>query len=151
MLCTLIKILILCFGIFSKSAYAALPELDYSKESNELLNIANELSKRYLAEATDFTRTKDEAVKPEPSIENGKIGTNGNKLEKYVFISLSIPEGALMDIIHDAKTHGFKPILRGFKENSYKKTVDALANIVKQTGYGVIIDPELFKTYEINT
>ena len=75
--------------------------------------------------------------------------TQVTKLEKYVFISLAMPEQGLMDLLKQAKKEGFIPVLRGFKQGSYKKTVQALNQIITKTGYGVIIDPELYKEVAI--
>ena len=71
------------------------------------------------------------------------------ELEKYVFVSFTIPEHALKELIKQAKQHEFIPVLRGFKEGSYKKTSVALEQIIKETEYGVIIDPEIYKEFDV--
>jgi type-F conjugative transfer system pilin assembly protein TrbC len=68
---------------------------------------------------------------------------------RYLFISLSMPSSALVELVKEAKKEGFVPVLRGFKENSYRKTVAAFEELVKKTDYGVSIDPELFKEFDI--
>lgn len=74
-----------------------------------------------------------------------------SELRKYLFVSFSMPESALMELIKQAKEHGFVPVLRGFKNEEYKPTFEALASILKETGYGVNIDPELFKEFAVDT
>jgi conjugal transfer pilus assembly protein TrbC len=78
-----------------------------------------------------------------------RLNNTDNKLEKYVFVSFAMPEHSLKEIIKQAKQYEFVPVLRGFKEGSYKKTIEALDHIIKETGYGVIIDPEIYKEFDI--
>ncbi len=87
-----------------------------------------------------------------------ELKTEGNKLTgqgvtddsgKYVFISFAMPESALNALIRQAKEEKFIPVMRGFKDGSYKKTAEALQQIIKETAYGIIIDPELFKEFDV--
>ncbi len=84
-------------------------------------------------------------------IQNALSTKQIKKEERYVFVSLSMPEQGLLEIIRQAKKYDFVPIMRGFKEDSYKKTVIALEEIIKKTEHGVVIDPELFKEFEIKS
>lgn len=67
----------------------------------------------------------------------------------YVFVSLSQSKHNLIEILTAAKRHNAQVVLRGFKEGSYQKTVKELTEITTKANYGVIIHPELFKTYNI--
>jgi type-F conjugative transfer system pilin assembly protein TrbC len=86
-----------------------------------------------------------------PNYDNVKTDFNNTgKEEKYLFISFSIPKTALLDLINGAKESGFIPVLRGFKNDQYNDTVKELQDIIKETQYGVVIDPNLFTQFEIN-
>jgi type-F conjugative transfer system pilin assembly protein TrbC len=69
----------------------------------------------------------------------------------YIFVSLSLGEKALFNLAIDAKRYGATLVLRGFKAGSYVKTVHALQKIIQETGQGLIIDPELFTLFAIQT
>lgn len=67
----------------------------------------------------------------------------------YVFVSFSMGEKALMNLVREAKAYDATLILRGFIEGSYAKTVRALQNIINKTGEGLLIDPELFGLFGV--
>ncbi|MEO0347728.1 MAG: type-F conjugative transfer system pilin assembly protein TrbC [Pseudomonadota bacterium] len=69
--------------------------------------------------------------------------------KKYLFISTSLPIKNLEILLIEAKKHDFVPIMRGLKEDSFQKTHNFFTQIVKKTDYGVIIEPELFKEFNI--
>ena len=102
---------------------------DYVKESNVLMaksiSVINEDLKEFRIEVSD------------------------EKYRRLVFISLSMPEKVLETIINQAKIHHFVPVLRGFMDGSYVKTAEFLQNIIKKTEYGVVIDPESFKEFDV--
>lgn len=75
--------------------------------------------------------------------------TTHNKGDLLVFVSFSLGEKALLNLAQDAKQFGVTLVLRGFKDESYAKTVQALQTIIKKTGQGVIIDPELYSLFSI--
>ncbi|OFX02241.1 MAG: type-F conjugative transfer system pilin assembly protein TrbC [Alphaproteobacteria bacterium RIFCSPLOWO2_02_42_7] len=67
----------------------------------------------------------------------------------YIFVSFSMGEKALLNLAKEAKDTGATLVLRGFKEKSILKTVKALEKVIKTTGQGFIIDPELFDLFAI--
>lgn len=67
----------------------------------------------------------------------------------YIFVSLSMGKKALLNLAEQAKEFGGTLVLRGFIEGSYKKTVSALQHIIRKTGQGFIVDPELFEIFQI--
>lgn len=67
----------------------------------------------------------------------------------YIFVSFSLGEKALLNLAQEAKQFGAILVLRGFREGSYRKTALALQQIIKKTGQGVIVDPELFSLFHI--
>lgn len=66
-----------------------------------------------------------------------------------IFVSFSMGEKALLNIAHEAKRFGATLVLKGFKEGSYRKTAQALQEIIIKTGEGFIIDPELYTLFNI--
>jgi type-F conjugative transfer system pilin assembly protein TrbC len=75
--------------------------------------------------------------------------TKNKPAELTLFVSFSMGEKALLNLVQEAKLYGATLVLRGFKDGSYAKTVKALQNIIQKTGQGFIIDPELFSLFSI--
>ncbi len=74
-----------------------------------------------------------------------------NPVTCYVFVSLSMGEKALLHMAEEAKKYEAILILRGFPDGSYRKTVHSLQKIITKTGQGVLIDPELFSLFGIES
>ena len=70
--------------------------------------------------------------------------------ELYIFVSLSMPQSRLINLLQEAKSYGGIVVLRGLKNNSYKDTANFLQPIIKQAEAGFIIEPNLFEKYNIN-
>ncbi|MBX9621607.1 MAG: type-F conjugative transfer system pilin assembly protein TrbC [Alphaproteobacteria bacterium] len=83
---------------------------------------------------------------PEPFINHLQ---KANSAELTLFVSFSLGEKALLNLANEAKLYKATLVLRGFKDNSYAKTVHALQKIIQETGQGLIIDPELFSLFSI--
>jgi len=64
-----------------------------------------------------------------------------------IFVSLSMPKTTLKALYEEAQTHRAVLVLRGLKDNSFKKTTENL----QQLGIALQIDPLLFKKYQIKT
>lgn len=124
-------------------AYILQLEYAYAAQLDQLVDKSHKAGKQYEKEALQLKEKSNFPVSQ--AISNTQDGT----LEKYVFISLALPEQGLMDLLKQSKKEGFIPVLRGFKQGSYKKTAYALNQIIAKTGYGVIIDPELYKEFGI--
>lgn len=67
----------------------------------------------------------------------------------YVFVSFSVGEKSLLNLAQEAKQWNATLVLRGFKDDSLRKTVAALHKIIVKTGQGLMIDPELFSSFKI--
>jgi type-F conjugative transfer system pilin assembly protein TrbC len=133
------------------------------KEVNKYANDATEKAKEYAKESYELKRKSfkgvDEYIKETKLFEGAgtRDGKNGNneilgisdKCRKLVFISLSLSDNNLENIVREAKVRGWVPVMRGFKEGSYKKTAKYLSEMMRKTGYGVVIDPESFKEFEV--
>ena len=136
------------------------------KEVNKYVNDATEKAKEYAKESYELKRKSfkgvDEYIKETKLFEGAGVidatdGKNINseilgisdKCRKLVFISLSLSDNNLENIVREAKVRGWVPVMRGFKEGSYKKTAKYLSEMMRKTGYGVVIDPESFKEFEV--
>ena len=98
------------------------------------------------AEFQDFVadlQAQTQESLPRPSQPKGKSG------DLYIFVSFSLGEKALLNLANEVQPYGATLVLRGFKDNSYAKTVQALQNIIVKTGQGFIIDPELFSLFSV--
>ena len=133
------------------------------KEVNQYANDVTEKAKEYAKESYELKRKSfkgvDEYIKETKLFESAgaRDGKNGNneilgisdKCRKLVFISLSLSDNNLENIVREAKVRGWVPVMRGFKEGSYKKTAKYLSEMMRKTGYGVVIDPESFKEFDV--
>ena len=63
----------------------------------------------------------------------------------YIFVSFSMPKEALKALAVEAKKHNAVLVIRGLIDNSFVKT----AMVLKELGEGIILDPTLFKEYDI--
>ena len=71
------------------------------------------------------------------------------KTELYIFASLAMPKTRLIELIKEANNYNGVVVLRGLRNNSYKDTANFLQPIIQEAGAGLIIDPTLFTTYNI--
>lgn len=74
-----------------------------------------------------------------------------SKVEFYIFISFSLSRKTLHSLLKASQTYGATLVLRGLKEGSFKKTVSALMELYKDTKGRVVLDPSLFKKFNINS
>ncbi len=68
----------------------------------------------------------------------------------YVFVSYSMNEKNIIDLGKEASKYGAHLVLRGFVDNSYIKTANIFQKFMSETGQGISVDPELFKTFAID-
>ena len=82
-----------------------------------------------------------------------KIKQNSCALEKqdglHVFISFSMPKTLLKQYDNIAKKIGARLVLRGFKNNSFKETINYIQEISSQ-GIAIEVNPVLFQKFSIN-
>lgn len=118
----------------------SLQKIDTLRQDKEFQDIVSELqTKKQNAPNTSFTLNTalQEALPESP------------KANLYIFVSFSLGEKALLNLAYEAKQFEATFVLRGFKDGSYRKTAQALQNIITKTGQGVLIDPELFSLFNI--
>lgn len=87
------------------------------------------------------------------NIKNGyhkKTGRSVEGTKAMVFVSFSMPELSLKQIIHDAAQYQVPIVIRGLYQNSFRKTVEKMFTLVKENKKGgIAINPKWFKEYEI--
>lgn len=155
LLSTLVKILFLVTTLIT-SAYVVLANENEQWINNHIANL--ELDQSYLKDAKDikensYQNLKKEFVGKEKADETEKIektnAENIDKFDKYIFVSSSIPKKNLISLAIAAKKHNAYLVMRGLIENSYPKTTAYLQEIIEKSNNGFVIDPELFKLYQI--
>ena len=113
------------------------------KEAEEFSSISLKKAKEVL-ESTNFKSFLTE-IKDHPQILKQPVSSSS----LYIFVSFSMGEKALINLAQESKHYEATLIMRGFKDNSLRKTVAALYKIILTTGQGVIIDPELFNRFKV--
>lgn len=63
----------------------------------------------------------------------------------YIFVSFSMPKESLRALAMEANKHNVVLVIRGLVENSFLKT----ATFVKDLGESVVLDPLLFREYNV--
>ena len=138
------KLLFTLILLFSNSV-SALDINEFSKFDNNVLAWAKNLTQKANVSSTKHW-VKDIQKIPD------KLQVGENKVPKaaelYIFATLSMPN--LKALLQDAQKYGGIVTIRGLKNNSMKETVSELLKITKLDSEGVMIDPLLFKEYQIS-
>ncbi|CAL7962392.1 conjugal transfer pilus assembly protein TrbC [Gammaproteobacteria bacterium] len=80
-----------------------------------------------------------------------KINEKLNTTEQaIVFVSFSMPDLSLKQIINDASRYKIPVVIRGLYKNSFRETVNKIFELVKENNKGgIAINPRWFRDYEI--
>lgn len=106
------------------------------------LNVPEQLVKTSPRAIEEVMANMEAFKKPVPA-------KNGDDL--IVFVSLSMPVEVLQELGRQAKEAGGILLLRGLKDNSMAKTMQAVSAINKPVGVEWEINPALFKTFKVET
>ncbi len=108
----------------------------YEKEALELKN-----------NAPSSFKDKGCSVRNNLSCSKQPTGTSQKKNSSTVtiFVSFSMPKETLKALAFEAQKHKAVLVIRGLIDNSFLKT----ATFVKELGEGIILDPLLFRKYNI--
>jgi conjugal transfer pilus assembly protein TrbC len=90
----------------------------------------------------------------EQQVFQGKIKDKPARYEGFnffVFVSFSMPKQGLLELCKDIARAGGVPVLRGLYKNSFKETGLIMQKIVKVSGQGMLIDPNLYEQFNIET
>lgn len=83
------------------------------------------------------------------SMEQGAVQKAPNAV---VFVSFSMPDLALKQLIAEGKKYQIPVVMRGLYKNSFQETATRIFNLVKEKNQGgIAIDPLWFKEFNIKT
>lgn len=119
------------------------------QEVMDLITLSNEKRDEVLSDPEFQAFVADQKAKAMAQIESDLPPEAKVSRELYVFVSFSMGEKGLKAALEDAKRYGAQVVLKGFKDGSAKKTIAALTAMTEKTKYGLIIDPELFETFQV--
>ena len=128
---------------------------------NQQIQHRDQITKSYQGKFEDL---KDSApqkiISYQPLIENLKttVANNlGQGVEQkapnaVIFVSFSMPDLALKQLIAEGKKYQIPVVMRGLYKNSFQETAAKIFNLVKEKNHGgVAIDPLWFKEFNIQT
>ena len=75
---------------------------------------------------------------------------NKSKGDLFIFVSFSMPKKSLKALIKQSKRAGGVLVIRGFIDNSFKKTASVIKDILGDQKGGFEINPPLFRKFNIN-
>ena len=82
----------------------------------------------------------------------GHTSFNQPAPQVIIFISLTMPELSIKQIIQDAACYEIPVVIRGLYRNSFKETMNKIFDLVKDKNKGgILINPRWFKQYEIKS
>ena len=94
--------------------------------------------------AQEIVANFDSAMKELPNQSD-----NPAQSDFYIFISSSMPDAMIKQLLIEAKRYNGILVLQGLIQNSMKHTVSYLSRFVQNDGDGIVIDPTLFKQFDI--
>lgn len=113
----------------------------YEKEALDLKNtISSPLKKKGCSVQNNLSCLNQQESKQPTEINQINSG-----FQLYIFVSFSMPKETLKALAIEAKRHNAVLVIRGIIENSFLKT----ATFLKELGEGVILDPLLFREYNV--
>lgn len=144
----------------------------FAGNTNDIINQAR-MDRDEIAKAvskTDFSELKKtskqkmqnyqpiiEAIKNEHreriktiKIAKTKSDIGQQKPQAIFFVSFSMPDLSLKQIIYDASKYQIPVVIRGLYQNSFRKTLEKIFELVKDNNQGgIAISPQWFKEYDI--
>jgi conjugal transfer pilus assembly protein TrbC len=117
-------------------------KVEPSKEMQELIDEAKK-SMVY------FSSSRKEATKKNSSVIGERNIETNQENSLLVFISHSMPRSLIRETLREAKKFKATVVLRGLKNDDFKEMLVFLKKIITEVNYGVNIDPESFKEYNV--
>ena len=148
---------------YAESKHAVSKKIkEYKDEAKKIAKDSEVMAERHKKEvggikvkslkaANDYVRQNRDVfgIKQNSCGEDGMEEKARSKGKRLVFLTLAMNKKNLEQIIREAKVYGFIPVIRGFKDGSYIATAKYLSDIIEKTGYGVEVDPESFKEFDV--
>lgn len=114
----------------------------YLKFAFDAKNLASEISSTYKKDLIDMNKMT--------LINDSKTLKSSDSPNLIIFISFSMPEKSIVNILQNAKKIHASVIIRGLIHNSFKETFAKMALIVKEAGGGgVELNPLVFRKFNI--
>lgn len=150
-------------SILTYSLYAG--GVDY----NELINLKekalynaeqyHELAGKYVEKTKEISNEID--INKEEFLEQQRLlldsaykiqGKPKYNQQVFVFISFSMPDEAIKQLLVESKKYNAVLIIQGLIDDSFSKTLNKIADVTKKSDNigGIQIDPNLFQEYKIN-
>jgi conjugal transfer pilus assembly protein TrbC len=82
------------------------------------------------------------------TIINVSHAANENNI--YIFVSFSMPDATIQNLLRDAHKIKAPLIIRGLYQNSFQETTKKLLTLLPEKKGGVLLDPTLFKRFKID-
>ena len=128
---------------------------------NREIQHRDQVVKNYEGKFEDLKASSlQETASYQPLIENLKKtavnnlgqGTEQKAPNAVIFVSLSMPDLALKQLIAEGKKYQIPVVMHGLYKNSFQETAAKIFNLVKEKNQGgIAIDPLWFKEFNIQT
>jgi type-F conjugative transfer system pilin assembly protein TrbC len=123
----------------------------YKQDAEKALLAAESLTKNYKRDAI-FAGKQEKSILITDQQDNHKINGKKKNPSILIFISFSMPERSIEAYLRDAKKIHASVVIRGLIDNSFQKTFQRMATLVKSSGGdGVELNPIWFKRFNIKT
>jgi type-F conjugative transfer system pilin assembly protein TrbC len=114
------------------------------QHEEEALNLKNQVPSTFKGKGCSIRNTINCPKRQGPK-QQAETRQASSKSKLYIFVSFSMPKETLKTLAVEAKKHNAVLVIRGLIGNSFLKT----ATFLKELGEGVILDPLLFREYNI--
>ncbi len=120
----------------------------YEKEAELHLDKSQVLINKSGVDKTSFMKRQQDLL--EQSYKGAGVKKRHSQ-ELLVFISFSMPEKAIIDLLQESADKNATLLIQGLIDNSMPKTLNKIADLVKKAGNngGIQVDPNLFRQYGI--
>lgn len=120
----------------------------YEKEAELHLDKSQVLINKSGIDKTGFMKRQQDLL--EQSYKGAGVKKNHSQ-ELLVFISFSMPEKAIIELLQTSADNNATLLIQGLIDNSMPKTLNKIADLVKKAGNngGIQVDPNLFRQYQI--
>lgn len=156
------KLMMLIFSLFILVSSLAFAEDDYySIAMDAKNNIAkqtalykNDVKQIVLARSQHSASYRDEIknIEPKNNVQTQKETIKNPTTSILIFVSFSMPRQSMEAYLRDAKRIGASVIVRGLIDNSFQKTFQTMADLVRSSnGQGVELNPIWFKRFHIHS
>lgn len=123
----------------------------YKQDAEMALLAAESLTKNYKNDAL-IAENQAKSILISSQKDNNKINEKKKNPSILIFISFSMPEKSIEAYLRDAKKIHASIVIRGLIDNSFQKTFQRMATLVKSSGGdGVELNPIWFKRFNIKT